>query len=151
MSVTDLDRSTRFYTELLGPIAVLDFGHGRICLDRTTGFSVGLLQHPGGAPGPFTELQPGLDHLGLTSADRDELVAWEERFAAMGVPYTPIRDMEFGYHLNFRDPDGIALGFNAPNEAYAALLAQLRGGAVSDSVLRDQAEQILGPCVVIRP
>lgn len=151
LSVTDLDRSTRFYTEVLGLIAVLDFGHGRICMDRTTGFSIGLLQHPDGAPGPFSELQPGLDHLGLAAADRNELVAWQERFAAMGVPYTPIRDMEFGYHLNFRDPDGIALEFNAPNEAYAALLAQLKGGAVSDSVLRDQAEQILGPGVVIRP
>ncbi len=135
----------------VGLIAVLDFGHGRICLDRATGFSVGLLHHPDADPGPFSELRTGLDHLGLAAADRDELVAWEERFAAMGVPYTPIQDMEFGHHLNFRDPDGIALEFNAPNEAYAALVAQLSGGAVSDAELRDQAERILGPGVVIRP
>jgi hypothetical protein len=30
--------------------------------------------------------------------------------------YTPIRDMELGHHLNFRDPDGIALELDAPNE-----------------------------------
>jgi len=151
LSVTDLDRSTRFYTEVLGLLAVLDFGYGRICLDRASGFSIGLIQHPDRAPGPFSELNPGLDHLGLTAADRAELVAWEERFQMMGVTYTPIRDMELGYHLNFRDPDDIALEFNAPNEVYAGLLAQLRSGAVPDSTLRDQAEHILGPGVVLRP
>jgi glyoxylase I family protein len=38
------------------------------------------------------------------------------------VSYTPIRDMEMGYHLNFRDPDGIALELDAPNEL--ALMAR---------------------------
>jgi catechol 2,3-dioxygenase-like lactoylglutathione lyase family enzyme len=35
--------------------------------------------------------------------------AWEEHFRELGVEFTPIRGAEFGYHLNFRDPDGIAL------------------------------------------
>jgi len=74
---------------------------------------IGLIQHPGAAPGPYTELQPGLDHLGLTAASRDELVAWEQRFEAMHVTHSPIQDMEFGSHLNFRDPDGIPLEFQA--------------------------------------
>ena len=82
LSVTDLDRSTRLYTKVLGLMAVLDFGYGRICLDRASGFTVGLIQHPGMALGLFSELQVGLDHLGLTAANRDELVAWEERFAS---------------------------------------------------------------------
>jgi glyoxylase I family protein len=151
LSVTDLDRSTRFYTEVLGLIAVLDFGHGRICLDRSSGFSVGLIRHPGGKPGPFSELQPGLDHLGFTAVDREELLAWERRFRELGVDHTPIQDTELGYHLNFRDPDGIPLEFQAPNEAYTALVAHLHSGDVPDSVLRDQAEQILGRGMVIRP
>ena len=153
LSVTDLDRSTRFYTEVLGLIAVLDFGHGRVCLDRATGFSIGLIQHAGAAPGPYTELQPGLDRLGLTAASRDELVAWEQRFEAMHVTYSPIQDMECGSHLNVRDPDGIRLEFQAPNEAYAGLLAHLRSGDVPDSELRDQAERVLGSgmVMVIRP
>ena len=58
VSVTDLDRSTRFYTEVLGLIAVLDFGHGRVCLDRATGFSIGLIQHTGAAPGPYPSCSP---------------------------------------------------------------------------------------------
>jgi hypothetical protein len=42
------------------------------------------------------------------------------------VTYTPIRDMEFGYHLNFRDPDNIALEFNASNEIYTGFIEELR-------------------------
>jgi glyoxylase I family protein len=151
LSVTDLERSTRFYTEVLGLVAVLDFGHGRVCLDRSTGFSVGLIQHPGGTPGPFSELHPGLDHLGLAAASRDELVAWEQRLEALGVEHSPIRDTELGHHLNFRDPDGIALELQAPNEVYVGLVAQLRSGDVPDEVLLAQAGQILGPDMVIRP
>ena len=78
---------------------------------------------------------------------------WEQRFEAMHVTYSPIQDMEFGSHLNFRDPDGIPLEFQAPNEAYAGLLAHLRSGDVPDSELRDQAERVLGSgmVMVIRP
>ena len=57
-----------------------------------------------------------MDHLGLAAQSREELVEWERRFDEHGVTYTPIRDMEMGYHLNFRDPDDIGLEFFAPNE-----------------------------------
>ena len=56
------------------------------------------------------------------ASSRAELEAWERRFDEYGVSYTPIRDMEMGSHLNFRDPDGIALELDAPNEL--ALQAQ---------------------------
>lgn len=150
LSVTDLDRSTRFYTEVLGLVAVLDFGHGRVCLDRSSGFSIGLIQHPGSSPGPFSELHPGLDHLGLTAASRDELLVWEERFKTLGVEHSPIRDTELGHHLNFRDPDQIALELQAPNAIYQDLIAQLRSGDVPDQVLLAQTARILGPQRVIQ-
>ena len=111
LSVTDLDRSTRFYTEVLGLIAVLDFGHGRICLDRASGFSIGLIEQPAETPTSFSELNTGLDHLGLATADLDELNGWEERLTSLDVPHSPIQETAFGHHLNFRDPDNIALEF----------------------------------------
>lgn len=115
-TVTDLAVSQRFYTEVLDFVAVLDVGYGRICVHPATGFSIGLIQHQGAPGGRFTELTTGLDHLGLAASSRAELEEWERRFDAHGVPYTPIRDMELGHHLNFRDPDGIALELDAPNE-----------------------------------
>ena len=150
LSVTDLDRSTTFYTEVLGLVAVLDFGYGRICLDRSSGFSIGLIQHPEGARTPFSELRTGLDHLGLTVADRAELAGWEERLRALDVPCSPIQETPLGYHLSFRDPDHIALELNAPTAAYIELIDRVSAAEVPDSILRDQAERLLGPGLVIR-
>ena len=65
----------------------------------STGFSLALLKHPDAFGGAFTELHPGVDHLGLTAASREELEHWERRFDDYGVTYTPIRDMEMRYHL----------------------------------------------------
>jgi len=121
-TVTDLNVSQHFYTQVLDFVPVLDVGYGRICMHPGTGFTIGLLRPEGASGGRFTELTTGLDHLGLAASSRAELEAWERRFDEYGVSYTPIRDMEMGSHLNFRDPDGIALELDAPNEL--ALQAQ---------------------------
>ena len=126
-SVTDLDRSERFYTDVFDLMRMLDVGYGRILLHRQTGFLFAIATHEGFLGGPFTELTTGPDHIGFTAASRDELVEWERRLDVLGVSYTPIRDMEFGYHLNFRDPDNIALEIIAPNDVAKSWLAEVRG------------------------
>lgn len=144
LTVTDLDRSERFYTEVLGFRRVLDVGHGRITIHEATGFTIALMQHRGATGGEFTELTTGLDHLGFAAASRDELVQWEHRLREAGVPFTPIRDMPLGHHLNFRDPDGIALEFHAPNAVYAAALTELSTRDVSDAEVLETAQRLLG-------
>ena len=126
LTVTDLDVSERFYTEVLDFTGLVDFGYVRILMHRPTGFVLSLVRHDGAAGGRFSELNTGVDHIGLLAGSRDELLAWEERFRTAGVVFTPVRDMAFGYHLNFRDPDGIALEFMAPNALMAANLRELR-------------------------
>ena len=86
----------------------MDVGYGRILMHPQTGFTLGLLIHDLARDGAFTELTSRLDHLGLTASSRAELEEWERRLDEHGVTYTPIRDMELGSHLNFRDPDRIA-------------------------------------------
>jgi glyoxylase I family protein len=142
LTVTDLDASERFYTQVLGFLVVLDFGYGRLVIHKPTGFTIGLMRHAEATGTAFSELQTGLDHIGLTAGSRDELVAWEQRFDAFGVEFTPIRDMDLGHHLNFRDPDGIALEFFAPNEVYAAALRELRARDITDSEVREMAAQL---------
>ena len=144
LTVTDLDVSERFYTEVLGFRRALDIGYGRLCMHQATGFVLALLRHPHAFGGRFSELTTGLDHLGFTAADRDELVEWQARLHGAGVEYTPIRDMPLGYHLNFRDPDGIALEFQAPTEAYAAMLADVATREVSDDEVAQLARHMLG-------
>lgn len=126
LSVTDLDRSERFYTEVLGLLRLADFGSVRILLHRPTSFILALAHHDAAYGGPFSELRTGLDHLGFGVTSREELVAWERRLEMLGVEYTPIRDMEFGAHLNFRDPDGIALELSTSAEVLTGWFDELR-------------------------
>ena len=126
LSVTDLDRSERFYTDVLALIRLADFGTARILLHRPTSFVLALVRHDAAYDGPFTELRTGLDHLGFAVTSRDELVAWERHLEELGVEYTPIRDMEFGAHLNFRDPDHIALELSTSNETMTTWFDELR-------------------------
>ena len=126
LSVTDLDRSERFYTEVLGLLRVADFGYTRILVHRPSSLMVGLVRHDESPGASFTQHTPGLGHRGLAVSSREELVSGERRLDALGVAYTPIRDMELGHHLNFRDPDGIALELNAPNAVHHQWLAELR-------------------------
>ncbi len=143
-TVTDLDVSQQFYSAVLDFVPVLDVGYGRILMNRETGFSVALIR-PDAAPGePFTELTTGLDHLGFTAGSRAELEEWERRFDEHGVTYTPIRDMEMGAHLNFRDPDGIALEFSTSNELGLIAQQALAAGAGTAEIAAFVAEH-LGP------
>lgn len=132
-TVSDLDVSQQFYTEVLDFVLVLDVGYARIMMHPGTGFTLSVAKHEGANGEPFTELTTGMDHLGLTAATREELEEWERRFDELGVSYTPIRDMEFGYHLNFRDPDNIALELSAPNELLVAAKAALAAGQTSQA------------------
>lgn len=126
LTVSDLDRSERFYTEVLELTRLADFGHVRILVHRPTSFVLALVRHDAADRSRFTELHTGLDHLGLAVASRQELLRWQHRLHDLGVEHTPVRDMELGYHLNFRDPDNIALELSTPNEVAAAWFAELR-------------------------
>ncbi|MFC5178565.1 VOC family protein [Nocardioides taihuensis] len=135
-TVTDLDVSERFYTEVLDFVTVMDVGYGRILLHPSTGFSIAVLRHEGAQGGAFTELTTGLDHLGLAASSREELEEWQRRFDQHGVVYTPIRDMEMGSHLNFRDPDNIALELSCPNDLMRAAQEALRSADLSSEQIR---------------
>jgi glyoxylase I family protein len=145
LSVTDLEASERFYTTLFGFVVVLDVGYGRICMHPSTGFILALIEHPDAHGGAFTELHTGMDHLGFAAASREELEEWERRFDEFGVTYTPIRDMEMGHHLNFRDPDGIALELSASNELLLTAQRLMAAGGISAADIADFVTENLGP------
>ena len=144
-SVTDLDTSERFYTTLFGFVVVMDVGRGRICMHPSSGFVLALVTHPDAHGGSFSELRTGMDHLGLAAGSREELEEWERRFDEHGVTYTPIRDMEMGHHLNFRDPDGIALEFDAPNELAMKAQRVLASGQTTPAEIAAFVAEHFGP------
>jgi glyoxylase I family protein len=119
VTVTDLDRSTRWYTALFGADPVLDedeevgkFHHTVYALEG--GQLFGLHTHPVTIDGAFDEHRAGLDHVSFACSDRADVERWAARLDELGIAHGEIVDAHYGSGLSFRDPDGIALEFFAP-------------------------------------
>lgn len=119
VTVTDLERSTRWYTALFGGEPVLDedettggFHHTVYVLGG--GQLFGLHTHPSGPQGSFDARTTGLDHVAFACADRAELATWSARLDELGIAHAGIVDAHYGSGLSFRDPDGVALEFFCP-------------------------------------
>jgi catechol-2,3-dioxygenase len=119
VTVTDLDRSTRWYATLFDSEPVLDedetaggFHHTVFVLDG--GQLFGLHTHPQGTKDEFDEHRTGLDHVAFACPDRSDLERQAARLDELAIPHGGIKDAHYGSGVSFRDPDGIALEFFAP-------------------------------------
>ena len=117
ITVTDLERSTAWYTRLFGAVPVLDedeesgtFHHTVFALDG--GMLFGLHTHTAGNSGDQAdETRTGLDHVGFALAGTTELEQWRDRLDALGIAHGGIKKASYGTGVSFRDPDNIALEF----------------------------------------
>lgn len=119
VTVTDLDRSTSWYSTLFGSDPVLDedeqiggFHHTVFAIGD--GHLFGLHTHAESVASGFDARRAGLDHISFGCADRGELEKWEARLNELDIDHGGIVDAHYGSGLSFRDPDGIALEFFAP-------------------------------------
>jgi glyoxylase I family protein len=117
VTVTDIERSVPWYSEVLGLTKLMDEAHpdgsGYAIILGKPDFSmcVGLHTHQANEREQFSETRTGLDHLSFMVADRAELDAWEERLTELGVAHSPVNDQGAYAVLVFRDPDNIQLEF----------------------------------------
>jgi glyoxylase I family protein len=118
LTVTDLDRSKRWYSDVLGWQMLAEdtdeqgirLGYGIL----PGGVGLGLRQHPSGSGDAFAPERTGLDHVSFAVRSRDDLSSFEGHLADKGATYSPIVDAPYGSVLSFKDPDGIALEALAP-------------------------------------
>lgn len=115
LSVRDLERSLRFYRDVLG-LPVLRQPYDGVVFDgRQTMLVAGrivitLQAHAGGDGGEFEPTRPGLDHLAFHVSDRHGLRQWVDRLDDAGVPHSGVKEVEgWGWMIELRDPDGIQL------------------------------------------
>lgn len=108
LTVSNMGRSRVFYSEALG-LTVLDSSDSYCALLIGDGLAALILTcHDNEIPGPFSEFRPGLDHVSLAVPDLASLEDWRTSLKQQGVP-SDLRRSEWGHHLNFRDPDNIAV------------------------------------------
>jgi len=114
ITVTDLERSLPWYTELfeLGKLMdqTLADGSSYVLIGRADfSLCIGLHIHPTNQGEHFSETRTGLDHVSFLVPNRTDLDRWQERLREFGVPHSPISDQPGYSVLVFRDPDNIQL------------------------------------------
>ncbi|MDQ2757057.1 MAG: VOC family protein [Actinomycetota bacterium] len=122
VTVTDLQRSTAWYSRLFGGDPVLDEDEQGGTFHHTVwlvggGQLFGIHRHLSPSDGSFDAASPGLDHVAFACADRAELEQWAGKLDGLGVEHGGVVDAAYGSALSFRDPDGIALELFAPPAA----------------------------------
>jgi glyoxylase I family protein len=117
ITVTDLERSVPWYCETLGLTQLFEAPHpedeGKAVIIGKPDFSmaIGLHAHPTNESERFSETRTGLDHVGFLVSGREELKAWEDRLAELGVEHSPLSDQGMYAVVVFRDPDNVQLEF----------------------------------------
>src|SRR3954451_17761043 len=111
VTVTNLDRSTRWYTALFGSEPVLDededggaFHHTVYAL--SSGHLFGLHTHNQTGGGTFDERSTGLDHVAFACSGRDELQPSADRLSDVGSSHDGIKDASYFSAAAFPAPDG---------------------------------------------
>jgi len=119
MTVTDPARSRDFYTRLLGFDVMMDFPDGVLVTNGAIFIGLRTAPEPSEAQAgdTFNPNRPGLDHLTLSVASRDDLESAAALCKEQGVSCGEVVDFgaQFGFYvLMLHDPDGIQIELAAP-------------------------------------
>jgi glyoxylase I family protein len=121
-SVPDVAAATRFWVDVLGFEPMNDDPGFRFVFHHGARIAVVLTDHAGTVQDRFDEHRPGLDHLALAVADRDDLERWRSRLDEHGVPHSGVVESDGGWHLNLRAPGDFPVELFVISEAFATSL-----------------------------
>ncbi len=114
LSVTDLAKSTQWYTDALGLEIAAEMertGFRRTRLRAPgSGLTLTLTWHQQQSGDRFDERRAGIDHIAFNVGGADELQELKRRFEELGVDHSEIKETPSGSAMiTLRDPDNIQL------------------------------------------
>jgi glyoxylase I family protein len=124
ISVSSLERSMRFYRDVLGATLLVKPNDGtrssfsgRVAIFGLGEHILDICQHARNAGERFDPVRTGLDHLALEARSVEELRAWAAWLDKCDVARSPIREVAdgLGATFDFVDPDGIQMEFSYLN------------------------------------
>jgi len=111
LTIGDLERSRKFYTEILGEPTSSDDEHSCFKLDNGL-FCIALPPKQGYTNDRFDENRIGLDHLAFGVENITSLKELERKIRKLNVMTSGIEVVYGNKHkLTFRDPDNIQVEF----------------------------------------
>ena len=115
LTVTDLDKSTEWYGQMLGfavdsHVEGAGFRRNRL-RHPDARITLTLTDHETGPDDPFDERRTGMDHVSFAVPSMEDLLDFKERFEDRGVEHSEIKPTASGAGgmITFRDPDNIQL------------------------------------------
>jgi glyoxylase I family protein len=115
LTVSDLDRSLKFYTEVLGFELRVRFGPNSVFLhDGTVGLGLNTPWHEiSDDERRFDEARVGLDHIGFRVGSPHDVQRAAEHLDACGVARSEVKPGRIADSLMvvFRDPDNVQLEY----------------------------------------
>jgi glyoxylase I family protein len=120
ISVANLERSVRFYRDVVGADLLVGPNDGtspsfagRMAILSLGGRIFDICEHSHNAGERFDPVHTGLDHFALEAESLDELQAWATWLDACGVARSGLREVAdgLGKMFDFVDPDGIQIEF----------------------------------------
>lgn len=119
LTVSDVDRTVAFYTQLLGFKKLMDLNPGAFLSNGSVGLGIGPHPFPDRAlpSDRFDENRIGLDHMSFAVPSRAALDDAVRILDQQRVAHSEIRDLgeAFGICIVvFRDPDNIQLEISGP-------------------------------------
>lgn len=98
-----------FGAEVMGLQLAVDAETMFVAVHRNARLGISCRTHDGTTDGPFDERVVGLDHLALGVRDVAALESWEVHLRPYQVEFTPVTEAGWGWHLNVRAPENLAV------------------------------------------
>ena len=115
LTVSDLERASRFYIDVLGFELMARYGPNSLFLhDGTVGLGLNTPWHDiSEDERRFDEARVGLDHIGFRVASADQVQQAAEHLDACGIPRSEVKPgrISDSVLVAFRDPDNIQLEY----------------------------------------
>lgn len=122
LTVRDIAAARSFWVDVMGFATRIEQPSLAILVHPGAAISLALVTHEDGVDDAFDERRVGLDHLALDVDGIDALRTWESTLDGSHVERSPIVESPFGWHLNVRAPDNIAVELLAMKPEAAAML-----------------------------
>jgi glyoxylase I family protein len=119
LTVSNVDRAVKFYTEVLGFRKLMDLNPGAFLSNGAVGLGIGPHPFPERAlrGDRFDENRIGLDHMSFAVSSRRALDEAARLLDTHGVAHSEIRDLGEAFGISvliFRDPDNVQLELSGP-------------------------------------
>jgi catechol 2,3-dioxygenase-like lactoylglutathione lyase family enzyme len=114
LTVSNRTETANWLEQLLGDAERIERvgpGFTRTVMKWPDGIWIGVTEHEGQHPDPFSHLNIGVDHFGLKCGSKEEIDGWVIKLDELDFVHGPLEEMPGYWAVTARTPDNIPIEF----------------------------------------